>query len=133
MNVFGRKLISVFGVVLATMVSAGINAAQSEQCDLKTGQKIFNKCAACHTNDASGSHGAGPNLYGVVGRLSGTAEGFPYSAAFLEAQRQWNVAELDTFLTSPGAAIPGTSMAFSGIRKSHQREAIICFLKREGK
>lgn len=130
MNSFGGAIPSLIGVVFFAVASVSAIATEKQQCDFKTGQKIFNKCAACHTYDASGNHGAGPNLYGVVGRQSGTAEGFPYSSALLDAQRKWSAAELHKFLESPGAAIPGTSMAFAGIRKPHQREAVICFLQK---
>lgn len=45
--------------------------------DADNGEKVFEKlCSACH---AFGSHGIGPNLQGVSGRPTASAEGFAYS------------------------------------------------------
>ncbi len=44
------------------------------------GAAVFKKCAACHTDDASGSNKVGPNLWGVVNRPVASHEGFSYSA-----------------------------------------------------
>ena len=119
------------GLVLGlTIMVCGVAYAggATEQCDLVLGAKIFSKCAACHTYDASGTHGAGPNLFGVIGKLSGSSDGFPYSQALQAFQRNWSESELDRFLRQPMAAIPGTTMAFGGIAKPHQRAAVICYL-----
>jgi len=104
------------------------HASEIKQCDLVLGAKIFSKCAACHPFDASGTHGVGPNLYAVIGRLSGSSDGFPYSEALQAFERRWTKSELNDFLRQPMAVIPGTTMAFGGITKPHQRAAIICYL-----
>lgn len=72
----------------------------------------------------------GPNLWGVVGRKAGSAEGFFYSPAFEELTHDWMVAELDAFLKSPAERVPGTFMAFGGIRDEQQRQDLICFLQK---
>ena len=55
--------------------------------DAEAGAKIFNKCQTCHVvvNEAgetlAGKNAkTGPNLYGVIGRVAGSYEGFKYGA-----------------------------------------------------
>ncbi len=126
MNVqFGK----VLGFVLVLWSSDFSYAGgMDKQCDLALGAKIFSKCAACHTFDNSGAHGAGPNLYALIGKPSARSDGFPYSEAMQAFQRRWTESELDMFLKQPMVAIPGTTMAFGGIAKPHQRAAVICYL-----
>ncbi len=104
--------------------------SDEQTCDITLGEKIFKKCAVCHLRDDSGKHLVGPNLQGVVDKMSGRAADFPYSLAMLEAQRKWTPEALDQFLENPMVVLPGTSMAFAGIRKPHQRAAIVCYLGR---
>ena len=49
--------------------------------DAAKGQKVFKKCAACHTVDDGGKNKVGPNLWNIVNRPIGTHEGFTYSGA----------------------------------------------------
>lgn len=121
-----RAAIRFAAVLLALQITN--TALAVDECDLVLGEKVFSKCAACHHYDASGVHGAGPNLYALLGRTAGTAAGFPYSQAMQNYAKRWTAAELDSFLQQPMAAIPGTTMAFAGLAKPHQRRAVICFL-----
>lgn len=120
-----------FAAVLLALQVAN-TALAVDECDLALGKKIFIKCAACHSYNASGTHGAGPNLYALLDRTAGTAGGFPYSQAMQNYAKRWTTAELDNFLQQPMAAIPGTTMAFAGLAKPHQRRAVICFLTQGG-
>ena len=124
MNRINLKLILLSGLIATSMTVH----SDEDSCDKALGEKIYKKCAVCHTNDDSGEHLAGPNLYGLINRMSGTSKDFPYSVAMLEAPREWTPEALDKFLESPMLVLPATSMAFAGIRKSHQRAALICYL-----
>jgi cytochrome c2 len=95
-----------------------------------TGDDALRQCAVCHPHDASGQHGVGPNLHGVVGREVASAPGYPFSPALKALGGRWSPEQLDAFLTSPGAQAPGTKMAFSGIADTAKRAALIEALSR---
>lgn len=95
--------------------------------DIGKGAKVFKKCAACHKL-SEGANATGPYLYGVVGRPVATAAGFGYSAAMSEKGGDWTAEDLDVFLTKPSAAVPGTAMSFSGLKKQADRINLIAYL-----
>ena len=98
------------------------------QGDAKKGKLVFAQCAACHKIDKAGGNGIGPNLFGVVGRPSGTAAGFSYSPALTKLKITWTVEKLDGFLTHPAGAVPGTRMPFAGIKDPASRQNLIAYL-----
>jgi len=109
--------------------SANAAFAGKDSCDTKTSKKAFAKCAACHSVKEGGATFLGPNLHGIIGRDSGTFEGFPYSPAMIAYQRKWTEKELDKFLQDPMKVVPGTMMAFGGLRKERDRQAVLCYLR----
>lgn len=96
--------------------------------NMQRGADGFRKCAACHTDDATGVHKIGPNLWGVVGRLVGQKAGYSYSNAMAGKGGVWTFDALDLFLKGPQAAVPGTKMSFAGVRDSVERANIIAYL-----
>jgi cytochrome c len=124
MNILSLKVGLFAGLLTVNMTIQ----ADEDVCNIALGEKIYAKCAACHTNDESGKHMVGPNLHGLLGRMSGSYEDYAYSVAMQEAPQLWTPEALDKFLESPMGVVPGTSMAFAGIRKPHQRAAVICYL-----
>ena len=71
----------------------------------------------------------GPSLWNIVGRKSGTIEGFRYSTANQNANIVWTPEILDKYLTNPRAVVPGTTMAFAGIRNDAERANVIAYLQ----
>lgn len=96
------------------------------------GAAVFRQCATCHTINKGGANGAGPNLFGVVGRNHGSIAGFNYSAAMkAKASEPWTLEQVYAFITNPRAAVPGTTMAFAGIRSEQQRADLIAYLREQ--
>ena len=97
--------------------------------DATKGEKIFkNLCAVCHN---MASHGTGPNLKGVHGRLPATAEGFGYSGSLKAlGDKKWVDGTLDKYLKSPADYAPGNAMAFAGIPNGKDRSDVIAYLKK---
>jgi cytochrome c len=98
-------------------------------CDAKLGESVFAQCAICHSTEKDVAPVAGPNLHGIVGRVAGSAPGFAYSPALRGSRIRWTPGELDRFLEDPMATVPGTSMAFAGLKQPEQRAAVICYLQ----
>ena len=96
--------------------------------DILTGEKVFKKCAACHSIVKGGKNNIGPALYNVVGRQVGSVNDYKYSKALSEYERQWTFEELNGYLIRPAKWIKGTKMAFAGLRKEKDRASVILYL-----
>jgi len=98
--------------------------------DSKKGANLFKtRCAQCHTTDASGGNKVGPNLHGLFGRKTGQVEGFQYTDANKQKGITWEEGTLFTYLENPKKYIPGTKMAFGGLKKEKDRNDLITYLK----
>lgn len=96
------------------------------------GQAVFRQCASCHTVNKGGANGAGPNLYGIVDRAKASSSGFSYSAAArAKANEKWGFEQLYAYIENPRGYLPGTTMAFAGIRQSQQRADLIAYLREQ--
>jgi cytochrome c len=115
---------------LAASAVAGGTAFAQAKGDPVAGKKVFMRCIACHAVQPGAGAKMGPNLAGVVGRKSGSAAGFKYSAAMQKAKLTWNEATLDKWLTKPSGLVPGTSMAFPGLPNPADRANVIAYLKK---
>ena len=96
--------------------------------DAEAGKKVFAKCMTCHSVDA-GVNKVGPTLHGVVGRHSGSVEGYSYSDANKNSGITWTPEELYVYLADPQATIPGTKMAFPGLKDPQDRANVIAYLQ----
>ena len=96
--------------------------------DLATGEKVFKKCAACHSIIKGGKNNIGPALYNVVGRKIGDVSDYKYSKALSEYGKEWTFEELNGYLIRPAKWIKGTKMAFAGLRKETDRASVILYL-----
>ena len=103
-------------------------AALMAMGDVVSGEKIFKKCAACHSIVKDGKNKIGPALYNVVGRQVGGVNDYKYSKALVEYKKTWTFEELNGFLLKPSKWIKGTKMAYAGLRKEKDRASIIKYL-----
>ena len=96
--------------------------------DVAAGEKIFKKCAACHSIEKGGANKIGPALYGVVGSKVGHVSDYKYSKALATYGKQWSFEELNGFLTKPASYLKGTKMSYAGLRKETDRASVIKYL-----
>ena len=96
--------------------------------DAVSGEKIFKKCAACHSINKGGKNKIGPALYNVVGRAVGGVNDYKYSKALASYGKEWTFEELNGFLTKPSPYLKGTKMSYAGLRKEKDRASVIKYL-----
>ena len=111
-----KKLILSALVAIASSVAATAALAQ----DAAAGKTSFNKCMACHAIGAGARNKVGPELNGLDGRKSGTAPDYSYSDANKNSGITWNEAQFKDYIKDPKAKIPGTKMAFAGIKNEKE-------------
>ena len=101
--------------------------------DVAAGEKVFAKCAACHTVNQGGANGIGPNLYATVGEGIGQGKGgFAFSEALKSKGGEWSFDNLDHWLKSPREFAPGTKMTFAGLSNPADRANLIAWLNTQG-
>ena len=120
-----------------TTVSSSTEKAVEEKVDIASlmamgdialGEKVFKKCAACHSIVKGGKNNIGPALYNVVGRKTGAVTDYKYSKALASFEKEWTFEELNGYLIKPAKWIKGTKMAFAGLRKEKDRASVIKYL-----
>jgi cytochrome c len=135
-----RETVAAGYIINVPEVAAGGDAGPAEvapievrlaQADVANGEAAHGACISCHKFEKGGRNGTGPALWGVVGNVKASHEGFDYSDALdarREAGEKWGFAELDAFLASPRAYTPGTSMGYSGMPDPQRRADLIAWL-----
>jgi cytochrome c len=114
-------------IVLATLfVAAGFGQANAQ--DAAAGEKVFVVCKACHQVGDSAKNVVGPVLNGLMGRKAGAVEGFNYSDANKKSGLTWDEATFTEYIKDPKAKIPGTKMAFAGIKEDQKIKDLIAYL-----
>jgi cytochrome c len=93
--------------------------------DVKRGEQLYARCAACH---ALAYDRVGPRHCGLIGRKAGTAGGFEYSAAMKKSGIVWSAKTLDRFLADPPKTVPGTTMTYAGVGDPKERADLIAYL-----
>ena len=76
--------------------------------DAALGEKTFLKCKACHQIGEGARNGVGPNLNGLIGRKSGSVEGYSYSEANKASGLTWDEDTFRDYIKNPKAKVPGT-------------------------
>ncbi len=120
--------------MLATSVALGTaSLAAAQEGNADEGAEVFKKCRACHDIGPDAKNKVGPVLNDIIGRKAGTIEGFPYSEANKTAGGKglvWTEEVLFKYLESPLTFMPGTKMAFAGLKDPQDRKDLIAYLKK---
>lgn len=117
-------------LVLAGLIAALGGPALAEG-DAANGEKVFNKCKACHMVGEDAKDRVGPQLNGIVGAGVASRDEFKYSDALLAKKDEgaiWDEANLAAYLEKPKDWAPGTKMSFGGLRKEDDRADVIAYL-----
>ena len=121
-------------ILIACLASLGPTQAQDaapvRPGDPAAGDDVFIKCSGCHQVGPGSANSIGPELNGVVGRISGSVPGYDYSAALKDAKIRWNHDEIAAFVTKPQALVPGTKMSYAGLKSRQDVEDLIAYLGR---
>jgi cytochrome c len=107
-----------FGALMILTVAAAAPAAMAQ--DVAAGKTSFNKCLACHAIGEGAKNKVGPELNGLNGRKSGTAPDYNYTDANKNSGITWDEATFKEYIKDPKAKIPGTKMAFAGIKNENE-------------
>ncbi len=102
------------------------------KADVAKGQAAAKACTSCHAFEKGGANKIGPGLWSVVNQTKGVHEGFKYSAAMQERTakgEKWTFDALDAFIANPKAYMPGTAMAYAGLKEPERRADILAYLR----
>tara|TARA_Y100000590_G_C15543868_1_gene948048 strand:- start:586 stop:1113 length:528 start_codon:yes stop_codon:yes gene_type:complete len=96
--------------------------------DVAHGQKVFKKCAACHSVTKDGKNKIGPKLWSVMFRQAASITDYKYSKALSSYQKEWDWEEMNGFLLKPAKWIKGNKMGFAGLKSEKDRASVILYL-----
>jgi cytochrome c len=116
----------------AAAPAGGAVAYASFTGDAAAGEKVFAACRTCHVFD-EGVNRVGPSLHKIVGRKSGSVPGFSYSDANKNSGVTWTPDVLFAYLKDPKGFMPGTKMAFPGVKDDKKRADLVAYLEAQSK
>ncbi len=119
-------------VAVASLAVLGLNGTAAQAQDVENGQNVYRQCRACHQIGPNARNLVGPALTGIVGRKAGTVQGFNYSEANKAAGEKglvWTEEVLMQYLAAPMKFMPGTKMAYAGLKDEADRKDLIAYLK----
>ncbi|MDG2570890.1 cytochrome c family protein [Vibrio parahaemolyticus] len=114
-------------VLSAALLLAGLGSAQAQ--DAAAGEKVFTQCRACHQIGENAKNAVGPELNGLIGRHSGSVEGYNYSPANKNSGITWDEATFREYIKDPRGKIPGTKMIFAGVKDEQKVNDLVAYLK----
>ena len=118
--------------LLASLAFALGVSGQAYAQDLAAGERSFLKCKPCHQVGDTAKNTVGPVLNGIIGRHSGTYEGYNYTDANKNSGLTWDEATFKEYIKNPKAKIPGTKMAFAGINSENEINNLFAYLAQWG-
>jgi cytochrome c len=116
-------------VVLILMAISPLLVAGAQAADVEHGAQVFKKCVTCHAVGPDAKAKVGPPLNGLMGRKSGTYEGYSYTDANKNSGIVWDDAVFAKYIKDPKGVIPGTKMSFAGLKDETDINDLLAFLK----
>lgn len=118
----------------AALALAAASPAQAEPIgDAVVGVGLFKQqCSACHQIGEGARNRVGPELNGIYGRRAGSVEGYSYSRALDKMGKQgltWTLETLDAYVENPKALVPGTKMAYRGLKDETARQNVLAYMR----
>jgi cytochrome c len=112
------------------LASAFVAASAATALAQEPTDTAFRKwCLPCHSAGPGATVKLGPPLNGLDGRPAGTFAGFSYSDAVKNSGITWNEATFKDYIGNPMQKIPGTRMAFAGVRDPKEQDELWAYLK----
>ncbi len=128
-NVVAYKVDAPEGSIIQTKSESTVDLSSLfANGDISHGEKVFKKCAACHSINKNGGNKIGPKLWNVMFRPAGSVTDYKYSKALSEYKKDWTWEEMNGFLIKPAKWIKGNKMGFSGIKSDKDRASVILYL-----
>jgi len=114
-------------IILAVLfVAAGFGQASAQ--DAAAGEKVFLLCKTCHQVGDSAKNAVGPVLNGLFSRKAGTVAGYSYTNSNKSSGITWDEATFSEYIKDPKAKVPGTKMAFAGVKDEQKIKDLIAYL-----
>jgi cytochrome c len=114
-------------ILTAGLLAAGSGEGLAQSAE--AGERVYAQCRACHQIGENAKNLVGPQLNGMFGRKSGTIEGYNYTDANKNSNITWDEATFREYIVDPKGRIPGTKMAFAGIKNPQQVNDLIAYIK----
>ena len=117
-------------LIAATFVLSSAATVQAQ--DLAAGEQSFKKCLPCHAVGDGAANKVGPQLNGLEGRKTGAVSDYSYSDANKNSGLVWSQAVFKDYIANPMGKMPGTKMAFPGIKNETEIANLWAYLKQFG-
>ncbi|HEX2511883.1 MAG TPA: cytochrome c family protein [Xanthobacteraceae bacterium] len=122
----------LYSLALIAAALALPSAAAEAQQDLAAGEQSFKKCLPCHSVGEGATNKVGPQLNGLEGKKAGTTPEYSYSEANKNSGLVWSEAVFKEYIKNPMGQMPGTKMAFPGIKNETEIGNLWAYLKQFG-
>jgi cytochrome c len=119
-------------IAAIALITTALTATPVRAQDVAAGAKVFKVCHICHRIGPGAKNLVGPELNGLDGRHSGTAPGYNYSEGNIKSGIIWNEKTFKKYIRDPQGVIPGTKMAFAGIKNEKEVDDLWAYIKQFG-
>ena len=103
--------------------------ASVARADLKNGAAVFKICTICHVAERGAPHRLGSNLWDLPGRPKASYSDYAYSQALRAWGGRWSYEDMARFLYDPRSTLPGSKMAFAGIKNPSALADVIAYMR----